>query len=195
MAFMMAAIGILAEVQSGGQVFACVLTVAALIAHANLATRTPIKPGQRWLLYGTLGATAVTGVLIDLIVIGVFPEYDAAANFLTRAAGATGILSGCGTLALGVVALLNLKSRRPPPRVSTELRSITLDCPACGHKQTLAIGEASCANCRLIIHTRLEEPRCPQCDYSLLMLRSDRCPECGTPVPATVAAAPAAGVA
>ena len=41
---------------------------------------------------------------------------------------------------------------------------------------------AMAVRCGLKFHIRLEEPRCPKCDYLLFMLQSDRCPECGTPV-------------
>ncbi|MGD0770219.1 MAG: hypothetical protein ABSB42_18710 [Tepidisphaeraceae bacterium] len=45
---------------------------------------------------------------------------------------------------------------------------------------------------------RARAPRCPNCNYLLLMLQSDRCPECGAAVarpevPATAGAAPNLG--
>jgi hypothetical protein len=66
--------------------------------------------------------------------------------------------------------------------VLSEIREITIICPGCDAKQTLPVGASSCSRCGLVIHTRIEEPRCAQCDYLLYMLKSDNCPECGTPV-------------
>ena len=63
-------------------------------------------------------------------------------------------------------------------------------CPVCRKKQTVPIndgvGELSCPGCGLIVSVRLRAPRCPSCDYMLLMLHSDRCPECGAPISAPV---------
>jgi hypothetical protein len=37
----------------------------------------------------------------------------------------------------------------------------------------------------VLIQIQVEEPKCATCGYSLLMLQSRVCPECGTPIPAS----------
>ena len=51
-----------------------------------------------------------------------------------------------------------------------------------GAKQLVPVGGGRCTGCNLVIHVRIEEPRCAACGYSLLMLKADKCPECGAPV-------------
>ena len=62
------------------------------------------------------------------------------------------------------------------------IRDKSVVCPCCGLDQTVPLGTSSCSACGLRIHLRIEEPRCPDCDYLLYRLTSGRCPECGTVV-------------
>jgi hypothetical protein len=62
------------------------------------------------------------------------------------------------------------------------IQEITLICPGCRKKQLLPVGDAQCPTCHLKFHIRIDEPRCPNCDYLLYMLKSDCCPECGSPI-------------
>ena len=96
---------------------------------------------------------------------------------LSRCVGAAGILAGCGTLALVVLARLNRRVDYDP--VSLDALEMVVFCPRCAKKQSIQIGQAECTQCALRIHVRVEEPRCPQCEYLLYRLTSDRCPECG----------------
>ena len=90
------------------------------------------------------------------------------------------ILAACGTLALAVLALLN--RRVDLESVVTAFDAITVVCPACRKKQSIALGAAACKTCGLRIEVRTSQPRCPECEYLLRGLTSDRCPECGTTV-------------
>ena len=81
---------------------------------------------------------------------------------------------------LSLLARLNRHLDRVP--VLSEVREMTIICPGCQKKQTVGVGDSACSTCGLKFHIRVEEPRCPNCDYVLFMLQSDRCPECGTPV-------------
>lgn len=146
-------------------------------------TTCSFSRGQRWVRWVTIGAAVVTALLLDVLVVGRDRWDDV--DQLASVAGATGIIAGCGSLALLVLARLNRNIERAP--VISEIRELTLVCPSCKRKQVVALARDandtsanSCTNCGLRFHVRVEEPRCPKCDYVLLMLRSDRCPECGT---------------
>jgi len=118
----------------------------------SLMVRVPLRPGQRWLLWGTIGAAIATGVFVDLARI-THPWQE---DILGRLAGAAAIIAGCGTLALLVLAKINRRAG-PSAAAVSELRAISVTCPRCHDKQTIAIGEARCRNCGLVIQVRVEE--------------------------------------
>jgi hypothetical protein len=159
------------------------ISITAVIAHANLCEAVPLAGGQRWLGRAAIGAGIMAAVFLNFpnVAPAWLLHYAPDRHFLERCTAACGILAGCGTLALGVLVALN-RRLKPPVVTYTAAASYTLICPACQSRLTLPTGEASCPRCRLIIRTAFEEPRCIQCNYSLFMLGSDRCPECGTPV-------------
>jgi rubrerythrin len=107
-------------------------------------------------------------------------------DVVERLAGACGIVAGCSTLATAVLSRIN-KRFLPPPASIADIRPTQLTCPLCGRKQTLSPGRTNCPACNVIIELRIEEPHCAVCNYSLLMLKSDRCPECGAAVKAPAA--------
>ena len=129
------------------------VSVAAVVAHANAMTWCPLKPGQRWLLWGTIAAGIATGGFVDLGRI-MSPLHE---ELLGRLAGAAAIVGGCGTLALLILARIN---QRIVPVAATviELREVTLTCPRCRTRQTIAIGSGKCTGCGLIIQVRVQEP-------------------------------------
>ena len=134
-----------------------------------------VSPTPTWVI---ISAFCVAGMLRGLIV-GI-DEF-----WVGRCMAASGIVTGCGTLALAVLARMNR-------RVDFEmeggaLTEIVVVCPRCRKKQSLTIGDATCSGCQLRISTRVEEPRCPTCDYLLIGLTSTRCPECGTEIAETAA--------
>ncbi len=156
------------------------LAAGIYVAWANLIVRVPLKPGQRWLLYATLGSGAVSILLTELIV------FDVRNEIVLRGAGATGIVAACGTMALALLTRLN---RRVDFRsTSNELASVALSCPRCRKKQTIGLGGATCKACGLRIEVRVEEPSCANCGYLLYKLTSDVCPECGTSIRGDAAA-------
>lgn len=167
-------------------IFCGFLAVGCVVAHANVCLGPNLRPTQRWVRQGTILFAAVTAALIVLVTAkDKFREVPINADLFGRFAAAAGIIAGCGTLALLVLARMNRKVDAEPE--SYELSEVSLVCPRCRRKQSLPIGDSTCPSCGLRISIRVEEPRCAKCDYLLRGLTSDRCPECGTPIVALVA--------
>jgi hypothetical protein len=152
-AFSLSAYAILTDIHQTSAFFVCLVSVAAVVAHANSMAWCPLKPAQRWLLWGTIGAGIATGGFVDLARITT-PWQE---EMLGRLAGATAIIAGCGTLALLILARIN---QRIVPVAATlaDLREITLTCPRCRAKQTIAIGSGKCGACGLLIQVRVQQP-------------------------------------
>jgi hypothetical protein len=150
--FALSTYAIILEIHRPSPLFVCVTTVAVVVAHANAMMLCPLKPGQRWLQAGTIGAAITTGLLVDLGSL-TSPWQE---EMLGRLAGAAAIIAGCGTLALLILARINRGVVRPGVATS-EVREIALVCPLCGTKQTIPIGDGRCAGCGLGIAVRLEE--------------------------------------
>jgi hypothetical protein len=104
-------------------------------------------------LWGTIGAGIATGGFVDWARITA-PWQE---EMLGRLAGASAIIAGCGTLALLILARIN---QRIVPVAATlaDLRKITLTCPRCRAKQTIAIGSGKCEACGLVIQVQVQEP-------------------------------------
>jgi hypothetical protein len=152
-AFAISAYAIIRDIHEPSAFFVCVVSVAAVVAHANAMAWCPLKPAQRWLLWGTIGAGIATGGFVDLARITI-PWQE---EMLGRLAGATAIIAGCGTLALLILARIN---QRIVPVAATlaDLREIALTCPRCRARQTVALGSGKCAACGLLIQVRVQEP-------------------------------------
>ncbi len=152
-AFAISAYAILSDIHETSAFFVCVVSVAAVVAHANAMAWCPLKPAQRWLLWGTIGAGIATGGFVDIASI----TSPWQAEMLGRLAGAMAIMGGCGTLALLVLAKINQRTV-PVPATVADLGEITLTCPRCRAKQTIAIGTGKCVACALSIQVRVQEP-------------------------------------
>jgi hypothetical protein len=152
-AFSISAYAILLDIHKPSAFFVCVVSVAAVVAHANAMAWCPLKPAQRWLLWGTIGAGIATGGFVDLARI-TSPWQE---EMLGRLAGATAIIAGCGTLALLILARIN---QRIVPIAATlaDLREISLTCPRCRAKQMITIGTGKCGACGLVIRVQVQEP-------------------------------------
>jgi hypothetical protein len=152
-AFAISAYAILLDIHKTSAFFVCIVTVAAVVAHANALAWCPLKPAHQWLLWGTIAAGITTGGFVDLGKI-TSPWQE---EMLGRLAGAMAIIAGCGTLALLVLARLN---QRGGPRAASlaDLREVVLTCPRCRSKQTIALGSGKCEACGLIIQVQVQEP-------------------------------------
>jgi len=151
-AFAISAYAIIQDIHETSALFVCIVSVTAVVAHANAMAWCPLKPAQRWLLWGTIGAGIATGGFVDWARITT-PWQE---EMLGRLAGASAIIAGCGTLALLILAKIN--QRIVPVAANLEdLREITLTCPRCRAKQTVALGSGKCGACGLVIQVRVQE--------------------------------------
>lgn len=165
----------------GHVIFCGFLAVGCVVAHANLCLGPSLRPTQRWVRQGTILFAAITAAFVVLVLAKEkFPEIPIDVDLFGRFAAAGGIIAGCGSLALLVLARMNRKVDAEPE--SYELNEVSLVCPRCRKKQSLPTGDSTCPSCGLRISIRVEEPRCVKCDYLLRGLISDRCPECGTAI-------------
>jgi hypothetical protein len=160
----------------------CVLiSVAIIVAYANLALTVPLAPGQGWILAVAIGATTVTAVLFDVMIAKqklYWWKFDA--NWLERALPAAAIVASCASLGLCVLARMNRRVDFDP--VIADLVCVGVTCPRCRKKEQVQVGGAACSGCGLRITISIEEPRCPTCAYLLYGLTSGRCPECGSAI-------------
>lgn len=174
----------------------CVLGgVAAVVGHANLVLRSSPRAGMRWLkpvtivLAVLLAGTIDTAVVFDRVLDSNIEES------LARLAGAFGILTGSGSLALAVITGMHRAEAEQP--YAGQIKAMTVVCPHCQKKQVVGLGDGVCGDCGLRIHIQVQDPKCPMCEYLLYKLQSDHCPECGAAIPWLVhrgRQAPAEGV-
>ncbi len=164
------------DIHEESGVLTTLLSIAAVITHMNLCTLTPLKAAQRWIGVATISAGALTAVLVDVLAFN--PGAGESEFIVTRVAGAAGFVASCGSLGLLILARLN-RRMYAPPRPFSEVKTVVVICPGCDTRREMPIGASSCPSCRLAFNIRIEEPRCPHCDYLLFRLQGDRCPECG----------------
>lgn len=160
--------------------YVAAMCAGAAIAYANVVLSVPLGEARGWACLVSIGSVAATGACVSLLsfITGGFDE--GGPEMLVRLTGAMGIVAACSTL--GVVILYRL-NRRPQGAgaVVSEIRTLQLVCPHCGRKHLASVGESACAGCGLLFNLKVSEPRCAKCEYPLLDLRGDVCPECGTP--------------
>ncbi len=180
-AWLLAEQGILAQTSSpvGRQVLAALAGVAGVLGLANLAAMVPLEGVQRWVRWGTIAAASVCAAAIDLLVAFGSPVDN---EIWGRVAAGGGIVAGCGSLALLVLARINRRFEYRPDESAVLATDIAVVCPRCSKSQRVGFGGAACTACGLRIEITIEEPRCPKCGYLLYRLTSPICPECGTAI-------------
>jgi MFS family permease len=140
----------------GSVVFSVLVSVAAVVGHANLCLLVRLPSNLGWLRGGVIAAGMLTAALIDLVIVK--ENYSAItwdAELLSRFSAAAAITAGCGTIALLVLARIYRGVDREIP--VTELSEMRVTCPRCRKKQSIEIGESSCSACDLRISIRVEE--------------------------------------
>src|SRR2546423_1174598 len=100
-ATVVAVVAIWEHLHSGSGMFAVVVSVAAVVAHANLCLFVPLTPPQKWVRTVTILAAFATAALIDAMVLGEDYRYDFPLG--QNLAAAAGIIASCGTLVLLVL--------------------------------------------------------------------------------------------
>lgn len=117
-------------------------SLGVVVAHTSVTLFVPLSAGQVWVRIGTSVALVVTALFLNLELL-VSPARGI--GMLGRVAGAAGVVASCGTLALMVLARLNRGGH--PGEMVGHVSDITLFCPRCRSKQTLALGGAECWRC------------------------------------------------
>jgi hypothetical protein len=178
-AWLLAEAGICLQTSSpfGRQVLTLLISIGAVLGLANLVLTVPLVGQQELVRWGTLAAAAVCAGAINMLV---FEDFGYMSEIWGRAAAGSGIVTGCGSLALLVLARINRRVEFRPDESAVLASDVAIVCPRCSKSQRIALGGASCGACGLRIEITIEEPRCPQCGYLLYKLASPICPECGT---------------
>ncbi|MCC7409820.1 MAG: zinc ribbon domain-containing protein [Phycisphaeraceae bacterium] len=146
---------------------------AFALPQAGLLSLASFPPGKYvWMQRAAIYTALVMPALLSFAVL-VEPNDELSYRVL----GVVGILDALGTLAVPV--LYRIHGLEKDEGVQSTKLEIRLTCPRCLLEQTLPTGPGRCARCRLKIEVKIEEPRCPKCDYLLHHLTAPVCPECG----------------
>jgi len=176
-AWLMALYAIWWNLHEGSLVFTGLCCVVGVGAYINLTLLPALAGWQRWVRFAAIVSAVVAGGAVFAADAGGNLDSD---EILPRLAGSASFIAGCCALALLIFWRLNRRVAQVP--VISQIDRLTLVCPGCHTRQTVSTGASQCPACNLRFDIQIHEPRCPQCDYLLYMLKSDRCPECGTPV-------------
>ena len=174
------------QLKGGAGGFEAIVSVSLLAAYWSAIRLVKVGRPAQWLKTTVLVLACITTLAMDVTIFADYQKIDL--DMVRRLAAAAVILTGCGTLAL--LVLMRLARKEIPSGEMPEIQTITLICPVCSKRVTGHPGACACAHCGLGFRIEIKEPRCTACNYLLLMLHSDRCPECGAPVPATVGGTP-----
>jgi hypothetical protein len=137
--------------------FVIATTIASVIAYANLCLLPKLAPLHEVIRLGTIAVAATTATLIGAVVTNsIFNYYNPIDDALTRWAGAGGIVTACGTVAILILALVH-RSHAPKAFVDMPWVEMAITCPFCGESQKVNLGESTCSKCRLAFFIRIGE--------------------------------------
>lgn len=160
------------------------LFVGIAVGVCNVLNTLDFKGFQRYVALGTMAmvlASFAFATYLNITTIG-FKGADFEQDFAARLLAASCIISVCGLLAIVIFLAANRRALVTHSGAINEIKDIRITCPRCATKCDAHVGASRCTGCGLIFLLELAEPRCIKCEYNLLDLKSDRCPECGTPV-------------
>lgn len=160
------------------------LFVGVAVGVCNILNTLDFKGFQRYVALGTMAmvlASFAFATYLNITTIG-FRGADFEQDFAGRLLAASCIISVCGLLAIVIFLAANRRALVTHSGAIKEIKEVRITCPRCATKCEAHVGSSRCTGCGLIFLLELAEPRCIKCEYNLLDLKSDRCPECGTPV-------------
>lgn len=160
------------------------LFVAIAVGVCNILNTLAFTGFQRYVSLGTMGmvlASFAFATYLNFTTVG-FRTADFEEDFAARLLAASCIISVCGLLAIVIFLAANRRALVTHSGAIKEITNVRIVCPRCATKCDAHVGSSRCTGCGLIFLLELAEPRCIKCEYNLLDLRADRCPECGTPV-------------
>jgi hypothetical protein len=153
--------------------------IAVVIAQANLLFLARLSGWQKWVRWVTVAATLVTSI-VCVLNNWTIPDR----TFITiwdRILIPACVCAACGSVAAAILARTNPKA--PPADPSIKSAQMEITCPGCGTAQIVPLGESACAGCGIHFSIAARTPICPECDYMLRDIHSERCPECGKHIP------------
>jgi hypothetical protein len=163
------------------------LSAALLVAFANAIFLVPLRAGQRWLPWAVLAVMTGTTIALNVSIVGNLTTSEALVN---RICIAGAIVTGCGTMAIALLAIFN--RRADVEGSSSVVMLLEIVCPRCRLSQSAPAGRSTCTGCGLRFDLRVEEPRCAECGYLLWGVTTERCPECGRAIAPSAGSEPAA---
>lgn len=163
--------------------------IVAFVVSLAVVAQFPALPGawNRLRLGAVASALAAAGCFTWLNLVTQFWARNgnrSGDEFIeARLGGVFAILAVAGTASLYLIERLH---RKPTGVATKDLRGISgisVVCPRCDRAQHAPVGSSRCMGCGVVLTLGVSEPRCPQCEYALLDMVGDKCPECGIDLP------------
>ena len=152
---------------------ACFGVLAVAAPHGGLLALARLRPHFEWMRILTWCAAGVLAVVLLMLILADYPDFDAWAKLITVVA----IVATFGTVAVPILHRVSgIDAAEPLSTVPDEPVRVT--CPRCGAAQELPLGDSECSSCALGFTIQVREQRC-RCGYPTYGLPSDTCPECG----------------
>jgi hypothetical protein len=183
--------GIWEEINQPSITFVEVLLVGTTVGACTVLNALALRGAQRWVTLATMGMILLScffASYLNFITKAFrFPVEDT--ELSARLLTASAIVSVCGLLAIAIFQAMNKRVLATQSGAVKEIRSVRLSCPRCATRNDAPVGTSRCAGCGLLFIVQVAEPRCATCDYNLLDLKGELCPECGTPISQSLALA------
>lgn len=162
---------------------------SGVIGHANIVTRVRMGEHGIWVAMTAIGGTACAGACLATLAFLTDGFHGSGPEMIERLLAASSLVAACGTLAVVIMFVLHRRGS-PTANPSDRLSALWIACPHCSKKQWIASGRSSCAGCGLVFDVTIREPHCEKCEYPLLGVAGNRCPECGTQRDAAISPTP-----